>query len=279
MQRRRRQFNGSGGFPLFSLYGAGGILRSVSALPIIDILGLRYARLSASEALAEAERLYEAETPAWIAVENVHGVNLATDDPSHRERLNRADLLLNDGKGVLLGARLLGTRFLEDLNGNHFSPLLLGLAADRGWPVFFLGAAPGVAQRAADKLMAEVPGLKVTGVRDGFFKPEDHEAIFQAIRDSGGGLLFVGMGNPIQEKWLDENMGRCGARLGVTVGAFFDFQAGEVTRAPAWMNRLGLEWVHRLFKEPKRMWRRYLVGNPRFLFNILKARLARRGPA
>jgi exopolysaccharide biosynthesis WecB/TagA/CpsF family protein len=249
----------------------------MSAQPTIDILGLRYARLSAPQALDEAERLYEAEDPAWIAVENVHGVNLATSDPVHIDRLNRADLLLNDGKGVLLGARLQGDRFIEDLNGNHFSPLLLRRAADRGWPVFFLGAAPGVAQRAADKVMADIPGLKVTGVRDGFFKDEDLPAIYESIRESGGGLLFVGMGNPIQEKWLDEHMNECGARLGVTVGAFFDFQAGEVERAPGWMNRIGLEWVHRLFKEPKRMWRRYLLGNPRFIFNVIRSRFARKG--
>ena len=251
----------------------------MSAEPTIDILGLEYARLSAAEALDEAERLYEREAPAWIAVENVYDVNLATSDPAHLERLNRSDLLLNDGKGVLLGARLLGTRFIEDLNGNHFSPLLLHRAADRGWPVFFLGAAPGVAQRAADRLMAEIPGLKITGVRDGFFKSDDHPEIYQSIRDSGGGLLMVGMGNPIQEQWLDEHIARSGARLGVTVGAFFDFQAGEVERAPSWMNRWGLEWVHRLFKEPRRMWRRYLLGNPRFILNVLKSRFTAKRPS
>ena len=273
MQRRRRQFNW---LPLVFGGREDGILRGVSAQPTIDILGLDYARMSASEALDEAERLYEQEAPAWIAVENAHGVNLATSDPAHRDRLNRSNLLLNDGKGVMLGARLLGRGFPEDLNGNHFSPLLLHRAAERGWPVFFLGAAPGVAQRAADRLMTSIPGLKITGVRDGFFTPDDNPEIYEAIRDSGGGLLMVGMGNPIQEQWLDEHIDRSGARLGVTVGAFFDFQAGEVERAPSWMNRLGLEWVHRLLKEPKRMWRRYLLGNPRFIFNVLRSRLAQR---
>lgn len=224
------------------------------------------------EALAEAERLYEADAPAWIAVENVHGVNLACADAEHLKVLNRADLLLNDGKGVMLGARIQGDRFPEDLNGNHFSPALLHVAADLGWPVFFLGAAPGVAQRAADELMKKIPGLKVTGVRDGFFQPEDLPEIFEAIRSSGGGLLFVGMGNPKQEQWLDEHMVQSGARLGLTVGAFFDFESGEVPRAPGWMNRLGLEWLHRLITEPKRMWRRYLIGNPLFVWRVLRTK-------
>lgn len=248
----------------------------MSSLPTIHILGLDYACLTAEGALAEAERLYEQDDPAWIAVQNVHGVNLARADPEHRKVLGRADLLLNDGKGVMLGARLQGDRFPQDLNGNFFSPLILRRAASRGWPVFFLGAAPGVAQRAADRLVKEIPGLDIAGVRDGFFTPEQSNEIYELIKGSGAGLLMVGMGNPLQEQWLDEHMNSSGARLGVTVGAFFDFQAGEVERAPGWMNRLGLEWVHRLIVDPKRLWRRYLIGNPLFLWRVLHSRWARR---
>ncbi|MDQ4146063.1 MAG: WecB/TagA/CpsF family glycosyltransferase [Actinomycetota bacterium] len=253
--------------------------RFVPPYETIDILGLEYARLTAEQALSEAERLYEQEAPAWIAVENVHGVNLACADDEHQKLLNRADLLLNDGKGVMLAARLKGSRFREDLNGNHFGFLLLRRAARRGWPVFFLGAGPGVAARAAEKLMDDIPGLKVTGVRDGYFKPEDLPEIKDQIAASGGGLLLVGMGNPLQERWLDEHMASTGARLGLTVGAFFDFQAGELPRAPRWMNKLGLEWVHRLMTEPKRMWRRYLIGNPLFIWRVLRARYGERSVA
>ncbi len=242
----------------------------------IEILGIPYACVDADSALAEAERLYEEEAPAWIAIENVHGVNIAVSDPAHKDVLRRANLRLNDGKGVMLGARIQGRRFPVDLNGNFFSPLLLRRAAERGWPVFFLGAAPGVAQRAGDRLTESIPGLRIVGVRDGFFKRDQEEEVVEAIRATEPGLLMVGMGNPLQEQWLDRNIAATGARLGVTVGAFFDFQAGEMPRAPAWMNSAGLEWVYRLTKEPRRLWRRYLIGNPLFLWRVARDRLAKR---
>ena len=247
----------------------------VSGLPTINILGLEYACLDEMWALDEAERLYKRDEPAWIAVENVHGVNLALEDRAHQDLLSRADLLLNDGKGVMLAARLLGRRFPVDLNGNYFGPMLLRRAARRGWPVFFLGAAPGVAERAVERVLDEIPGLNVVGTHHGYFRREEEPTVLERVRSSGARLLFVGMGNPLQEQWLDRNIHASGARLGVTVGAFLDFQAGQVRRAPGWMNRLGLEWVFRLLTEPKRLWRRYLIGNPTFVWRVVRQRLGR----
>ena len=112
----------------------------------------------------------------------------------------------------------------------------------------------------------------VAGTRDGFFSPEDEPKVIAQIRASGAGLMLVALGNPKQEQWLDRCLGDTGARLGVGVGAFFDFQAGEVPRAPSWVNRAGLEWAFRLALEPSRMWRRYLVGNPAFLARVLRER-------
>ncbi|MGH2730477.1 MAG: WecB/TagA/CpsF family glycosyltransferase [Actinomycetota bacterium] len=245
-------------------------------VPTVDLLGIRFACLDPAGALAEADRLYMQDAPAWIAVENVHAVNIANADPGHRAALNRADLVLNDGKGIMLGARILGARFPADLNGNFFSPLMLEHAADRGWPVFFLGAAPGVADRAASYLTAKLPTLNVVGTHDGFIGPGEHAGVADKIRNSGTGLLMVGMGMPLQEQWLDRYLYQTGARLGVTVGAFYDFQAGEVPRAPGWMNRMGLEWVHRLAHEPRRLWRRYLIGNPAFVYRVLAQRVGGR---
>lgn len=242
----------------------------------IDILGVRFARPTPDEALRLAEELYERDEPAWIAVENVHAVNLARADPSHRDVLNRADLVLNDGKGLLLGARLLGQKFPADLNGNVFTPMVLELAAARGWPVYFLGAAPGVADRARAKLVDEIPGLRVVGTQDGFFRATDLQRVIDEIRDSGASLLVVGMGMPLQERWLHDHLESTGVSLGVTAGAFFDFEVGEVPRAPTWMNKLGLEWLFRLVVEPRRLWRRYLIGNPAFIYRVIRQRLSNR---
>jgi exopolysaccharide biosynthesis WecB/TagA/CpsF family protein len=176
----------------------------------------------------------------------------------------------------MLAARLLGDRFPADLNGNFFTPLLLRRAAERDWPVYLLGAKPGVAAAAADALAGSIPGLHVCGVHDGYFSGADLDGVIAGIRDSGAQVLLVALGNPAQERWLDAHLEKTGARIGIGVGAFFDFQTGTIPRAPAWMNRLGLEWVHRLILEPRRMWRRYLLGNPLFLVRVLRSRFGRK---
>ena len=248
-------------------------------VPTIDILGIPFARLTPEKAVDAAERLYEREEPGWIAIENVHALNLARDDPANAEVLRRADHVFNDGKGVMLGARILGHRFPADLNGNVTTPLLLERAAAKGWPTYFLGAAPGVTDRAKQVLEAAYPGLKVVGTHSGFIAPDELDDVLADIRSKGTGWLVVGMGMPLQERWVDRHLHATGARLATTAGAFFDFQTGEVKRAPGWMGRYGLEWVHRLFQEPRRMWRRYLIGNPLFLARVVRQRLARKRSA
>lgn len=248
-------------------------MNSPHRLDTVDILGIRFASLNATDAVDEAERLFDQSKPAWIAVENVHALNLAAADPAHSHVLDSADLLLNDGKGLQLGARILGASFPADLNGNLFTPLLLDRAAERGWRVFLLGSSPGVVQRAREVLEVRHPGLRVVDTRDGYIPPGGDDDVCAQIAQSGAELLLVGMGMPLQERWLDNHLHDTGVRLASTVGAFFDFQAGTVRRAPGWLNRVGLEWAFRLLVEPRRLWRRYLIGNPAFLWRILKQRL------
>ena len=242
----------------------------------IEILRVPIACMTPEQGLERLERLHDREEPAFIAHTNAHTVNLAYEDPEFLGVLRRADLVLNDGKGVMIAARILGAKFPHDMNGNFFTPLVLKRCAERGWPVFFLGAGPGVAEKAAMVLEQRLPGLKVAGTRAGFFANDD-EAI-AAVTGSGAEVLLVGMGNPRQEEWIDRCLAHTGARVGIGVGAFFDFITGEVPRAPQWMNRWGLEWVHRLAQEPRRMWRRYILGNPKFLWRTLRQRLGRRRP-
>jgi N-acetylglucosaminyldiphosphoundecaprenol N-acetyl-beta-D-mannosaminyltransferase len=241
------------------------------------MFGIEFARLDAAAALDRIEQLAQADPPVFVVHANVHTVNLAHADASYRAVLQRADLVLNDGKGVMMGAAILGTPFPQDVNGNFFTPLLLARAAERGWSVFFYGAKPGVAERAAEGLRRDLPRLNIVGVRDGFTPPGQEEELLQAIRDSGAALLLVGLGNPRQELWLDRYLDKTGVRIGSGVGAFFDFQAGAIRRAPDWMNRFGMEWVYRLLLEPGRLWHRYVVGNPAFLWRVVRERLAARG--
>ena len=233
------------------------------------------ARLTAAAAREELVRLYERDRPALAAYANAHTLNLASRDEAYRGVLRSADIVLNDGAGLAIAGRMFGRPFPDNLNGSDFNPVILEEAAARGWPVFFLGARPGVADEAARRLSERIPGLKVCGTCDGYFAPSESGDVARTVAESGAGLLMVAMGNPRQEMWLAQHLPATGARLGVGVGAFLDFSAGVVPRAPAWMNCLWLEWLYRLLQEPRRMWRRYVVGNPLFLARVLRARLRR----
>lgn len=202
---------------------------------------------------------------------NAHTLNLAARDQGLREALNRSALVMNDGLGVSLAARMRGERFPENLNGSDFTFRLLELAAVKGWGVFLLGGEPGVAERAADRLGERIEGLRIVGTCHGFTGESD-DLLARRVRDAGAEMLIVAFGSPRQETWIDRNLEATGALIGVGVGAFLDFSAGKVVRAPRWMNVLGVEWGFRLLQEPRRLWRRYIVGNPLFMLRAWRDR-------
>jgi exopolysaccharide biosynthesis WecB/TagA/CpsF family protein len=237
---------------------------------VIRILGVDVARLTRDEALPQIEHAHDSDGPALIAYANAHSLNCAYIDSTYMKVLQEAYLLLGDGSGLALAARMRGSTFPANLNGSDFNPEILALAARRGWKVFFLGGHPGVAAKAAEALVARMPGLEVVGTRHGFDPPEGAQEVVAEIRASGASLIMVAMGNPRQEFWLRDYLDSSGCSVGIGVGAFFDFAAGVVPRSPVWMRRAGLEWLYRLWIEPRRMWRRYVLGNPLFLIRAAK---------
>jgi exopolysaccharide biosynthesis WecB/TagA/CpsF family protein len=198
---------------------------------------------------------------------NAHTLNLSHKDPRLRAALQRSNMVLNDGVGVKIAGRVHGCRFPENLNGSDFTFRLLTLAADSGWRTFLIGGEPGIAERAAERIAERLPRLAIVGTRHGY--SEDSAADAAAVRAARADVVVVALGNPRQELWLSRWHAASGARLGVGVGAFLDFQAGKVSRAPRWMNRVGVEWVYRLCREPTRLWRRYVLGNPAFIARVL----------
>jgi exopolysaccharide biosynthesis WecB/TagA/CpsF family protein len=242
-------------------------------LPALEVLGVRVARLSAQEALGELERLHDESAPAVVAFVNAHTLNLASQQPSFRDVLGRAALVLNDGAGLALAARWQGSGFPENLNGTDFTPRVLRLAAARGWRVFLLGSRPGVAETAATALAEQIPGLAIAGTHHGYFGREEGAGVAERIHRSEASVLLVALGNPLQELWLDQYLARTGCQLGLGVGAFLDFVAGNVPRAPQWMRDAGVEWAFRLLQEPGRMWRRYVLGNPLFVARLVRERM------
>lgn len=242
-------------------------------VPTLTIFGVPVARLSLAQARDAVARLLAEPAPATLVYVSAHSLNLARRDAEYRRALLRADLVLNDGSGVALAARMRGTRFPHNLNGSDFTPEILHAVAERELSVYLLGGPPGVTERAARRLRETVPSLRIAGCHHGYLSRAERARVAGDIRASGADVLVVAMGNPLQELYLTEYLERTGVRLGVGVGAFLDFVTERHPRAPLWMRRAGVEWVHRLVLEPGRMWRRYLLGNPEFLFRALTDRV------
>lgn len=246
----------------------------------INILGVSVHPLTVSDLHEQLAEVIERGGRARVLHVNVHGLNLADEQPWLRDMLNRAEIVFCDGAGVILGARLLGHHIPERITYADWMWRLADFAADRGYSLYFLGANPGVAQAAADCLLDHYPNLKIVGVQHGYFHPSvghpENNAVVQRINEARPNILVVGMGMPLQEKWLRDNWPCLNINIALTGGAVFDYLSGELQRAPRWMTDNSLEWLGRLLIEPQRLWRRYLIGNPRFLWRVLRQRSASR---
>ena len=237
------------------------IQRNGSALPAREVVGLPLVDATA-QATIEAILAPGRKTVAFL---NAHCANVMARDTSYADALRQADMILPDGIGVDLAARMTGQGLTANLNGTDFVPALLRTARQRGLSVFLFGGTPGTAERAADRLCRDLPGLRVVGTRDGFSGAADEAAAIDAINASGADILIVAMGVPRQDVWLARNAERLAPRIRLGVGALLDFLAGNVRRAPVAIRRARCEWVWRLAIEPRRLAGRYLIGNATFL--------------
>lgn len=241
--------------------------RSALGIKVRSILDVAVEAMTAPEAVELLDSRAAGPAPTIVCFANAHTLNQTVKNERAREALQRA-VVLNDGLGVDLASRLLfGRRFPENLNGTDFVPAYLRRTRHR-YRLFLLGSRPEVAERAAARLKAMAPQHQIVGCHHGYLDACDTDAIVERIRDSGADVLLVAMGNPQQELWLTEHLAATGCRLGIGVGALFDFLAGAVPRAPQWMRRARIEWAYRMMLEPGRLWRRYLVGMPLFLMHV-----------
>ena len=242
----------------------------------VNIASVRIDNVSFSEAVARIEELITRRRTAFVVTPNVDHVVRLERDESFRTIYQNASLVLADGVPLLWAARFLGTPFQEKISGSDLLPRLCGVAAEKGYQLFFLGGRPGAAEKAADNLRRIYPEIKITGIYSppmGFEK--DHtelEKINGMIKKAAPDLLFVGLGSPKQEKWIYANKEICKVPVSIGIGVSFEFMAGIVKRAPRWMQKIGLEWLWRLAMEPVRLWRRYL-GDTVFFWLIIRQKL------
>ena len=232
--------------------------------------------LTVEELHVEVGRLVRGGKRGLVLNVNAHCLNLCYEDPKLRDFLNGAEVVFCDGAGVRLAASILSRRIPERITYAEWAWRLAAFAAAQGFSLYFLGGRPGVAREAARRLIESFPDLKIVGVRHGYFDhlagSAENEAVVAEINAAAPDILLVGLGMPLQERWLMENRERIGAGVVLTGGAVFDYVSGGLRRGPRLLTDNGFEWLARLFGEPRRLWRRYLVGNPLFLLRVLKQR-------
>ncbi len=235
-----------------------------------DILGVQFDNVTLPEAVETATRFLDSEGAHIVVTPNAEIVFSARGDEAMRDLLNASDLVLPDGIGVVRASAILGDPIRERVAGIDFAQTLLPVLAARRDPVFFLGAAPGVAQEAASRMTQAHPGLWVCGVQDGYFQAAMQDEVLSAIRNSGARAVFVCLGSPRQEQFMHRFGVSTGARLLVGLGGTFDVWSGQSKRAPGLFIRLGLEWLYRLIRQPSRIVR--MMKLPAFLWTVHRSK-------
>jgi N-acetylglucosaminyldiphosphoundecaprenol N-acetyl-beta-D-mannosaminyltransferase len=239
-----------------------------------ELFGTQVHAVGMAGALAWVRARVRERRPGYVVTLNGALLVQAAHDPALRELVNAAGLVTPDGVGVLVAARILGVRLPERVAGIDLAVALCGEAEREGYRVFLLGGEPGVAARAADALRARYPGLVVVGARHGFFRSDEEPAVVEAIRAARPDVLLVALGAPRQERWMRRWLPELHVPVAIGVGGSLDVLAGRVPRAPAWMQRAGLEWLWRAAREPRR-WAVVRTIPPLFLMALRER--ARRG--
>lgn len=240
----------------------------------IKFLNTEIDNLSMDEAIKEIDKLITEKKPSYVVTPNVDHIVKLEKDIEFRKVYKNANLILTDGMPLIWISKLYGSPIKEKISGSDLFPKVCNLASQKGYKIFLLGAAEGVASKAANNLREKYKGLNVVGTYSpsyGFESKESEiEHIINIINEKKPDILAVGLGAPKQEKFLFEYRDKLNVPVSLAIGASIDFEAGNIKRAPKWMQNTGLEWFYRLCKEPKRMFKRYIVDDLKILKIIFK---------
>jgi len=242
----------------------------MNAMDSVTILGLRVDRVSVSETLAAIDRFIQDRTPHYIVTADASMAVIARRDPELHAIVEEADLVTPDGAGILLASRLLGVPVRYKVSGVDLVMRLCALSPGKGYKLFFLGAAPGVAAEAAEKAVAKWPGAHIVGVCDGYFTPEQEASVLAQIKAAAPDIVMVAFGIPKQEKWIVRHKAALGVPVFMGIGGSFDVLSGRVKRAPVFIQRSGFEWLYRLVQNPKKISK--VLTLPQFALLVLRQR-------
>jgi N-acetylglucosaminyldiphosphoundecaprenol N-acetyl-beta-D-mannosaminyltransferase len=241
-------------------------------IPRVDVLGVGISAINLTAAVEQIGCWLSARVQHYACVTGVHGVMESQRDPELRAIHNASGLTTPDGMPMVWAGRYAGARTMQRVYGPDLMLAVCARAAERGWTSFFYGGHDGVPELLAARLRARFPGLEVAGTFSPPFRDltaDEDDRVVDRINAAGADIVWVGLSTPKQERWMAAHVGRIAAPVLIGVGAAFDIHAGVLPQAPRWMQQAGLEWLYRLAREPRRLWRRYLANNPRFVRQIL----------
>lgn len=244
--------------------------------PRYEFLGVKIASLGLDELLDEIQDALRKAKKLQLGNVNIHAMNLAQSSPAFRDALNKLDIVFCDGFGVKIGASMLEINIKQRFTPPDFIDSIMKQVIETKGSVFLLGAREGIAEKAGKVLQERNPGLIIAGHYHGYFDKQqensENKAVIDMINQSRATLLLVGFGMPTQEQWLVENREILNPLVSLAVGALFDTLSGNIQRMPRYITDHGLEWLGRLIIEPRRLWKRYLLGIPRFFWAVFKAK-------
>lgn len=229
--------------------------------------------LTMDETLEKIQRYIDNKECVQHVVINASKVNLMQQDEELTKIINECPLINADGQSIVWGSKFLGNKLPERVTGIDIFTELVKISAKKGYKPYFFGAKEEVVTEVVRKFKEKYPDLKIAGYRNGYFKDEESKNIAEDIRKSGADILFVAFSSPKKEFWIKEHMEIMQVPFAMGVGGSFDVIAGKTTRAPKWMQKCGLEWFYRFIQEPRRMFKRYIGGNLRFVNLVIRKKL------
>jgi N-acetylglucosaminyldiphosphoundecaprenol N-acetyl-beta-D-mannosaminyltransferase len=234
------------------------------------LLGLDIDNFTMEEAVRVIGHNLENRQQQSVFFVNPDCLNKMVSDPAYYRVLKESDYIFPDGIGLILAGKIMKSPLKENINGTDMLPFLCRMASEHGYRIFLLGGKPGIAEEAAKKII-ETYQVEIAGTEHGYFNHhKESNAVIEKINESGADILLVAFGAPLQEKWIAEHRNRLNTLIIMGVGGLFDFYSGNIKRAPLWLREIGFEWTYRLLQEPGRMWQRYVIGNPLFLYRVMK---------
>jgi N-acetylglucosaminyldiphosphoundecaprenol N-acetyl-beta-D-mannosaminyltransferase len=235
-------------------------------------MGVGVDNLTMEETLAYVEEKIEQGVPLQHVVVNAAKIVEAHENPHLKSIIDSCEIINADGQAVVWASRILGTPLKERVAGIDLMQQLVRRASEKQWGIYFLGAKQEVLDKVIERYQREYPTLRIAGARNGYFRQEEELKLAEEIRASSAQILFVAISSPKKEIFLNKYLDVMNVPFVMGVGGSFDVVAGLTRRAPVWMQQLGLEWLFRFLQEPRRMWRRYIIGNAKFIWLVLKYR-------